>query len=109
MLNVKGLDIGVTKGDTGQFTITFSGDDAPENGCIILISLKKTKTSEQCIWEKRMVVAENVVTVTLTSADTELPFGQYWWDARIIFRDGTVYTPMLPASFRVLEVVGDAT
>jgi len=107
MMNVSGQNISITKGDTGQFTITFSGDDAPENGCIILVSLKKTKTSEVPIWEKRLTVTNNVITVTITSADSNIDFGQYWWDARIIFRDGTIYTPMNPASFKVLEVVGN--
>lgn len=109
MLNVDGLDIAITRGDTGQFTITFTGDDKPENGCVVIISLKKTKTSTYPQWEKRLTVSNDTVTVTLTSTDTDQAFGQYWWDARIIFRDGTVYTPMNPASFRVLEVIGDAT
>ena len=108
MLNVNGKEIGITKGDTGQFTITFTGADKPENGSVVLVSLKKTKTSADMIWEKRYTVAGDTVTVTLTSDDTNIAFGQYWWDARIIFLDGTVYTPMLPASFKVLEVIGDA-
>lgn len=108
MLNINGTRIEITRGDTGQFTITFTGDDKPADGSTILVSLKKTKTSDDLIWEKRYAVANDTVTVTLTGADTNLPFGQYWWDARIIFRDGTVYTPMAPASFRVLEVIGDA-
>lgn len=108
MLNVDGLDIGITRGDTGQFTITFTGDDKPENGCVILVSLKKTKTSTYPLWEKRLIVNNDTITVTLTSADTDLAFGQYWWDARITFRDGTIYTPMAPASFKILEVIGDA-
>lgn len=108
MLDINGLNIEIQRGDTGQFTLTFSGQDAPENGSVILVSLKKTVTSENAIWEKRLTVAENTVTVTLTSQDTNnLSFGQYWWDARILFRDGTIYTPMDPASFVVKKVVGN--
>lgn len=108
MLNVEGNDIDITKGDTGQYTISFTGADKPEDGCVVLVSLKKTKTSQTPIWEKRLTVADDRVVVTLTSADTDIAFGQYWWDARILFRDGTIYTPMAPASFKVLEVIGDA-
>jgi len=108
MFNVSGTNIEITRGDTGQFTITFTGDDKPEDNSVVIVSLKKTKTSEHFLWEKRLTVANDKITVTLTGADTDLAFGQYWWDARIVFRDGTVYTPMLPASFRVLEVIGDA-
>lgn len=107
MLNIDGLNVEVTRGDTGQFTITFTGTDKPENGCVILVSLKKTKTSQTPLWEKRLTVNNDTILVTLTSEDTSLEFGQYWWDARILFRDGTVYTPMNPASFKVLEVIGN--
>lgn len=108
MMNVDGQAIEITRGDTGAFTITFTGEDAPEDGCIVKVSLKKTKTSETPIWEKRQTVANSAVSVTLVQQDTDLAFGQYWWDARILFRDGTVYTPMKPASFKVLEVIGNA-
>lgn len=109
MLNIDGQSIGITRGDTGQFTITFSGQDAPEDGCTILVSLKKTKTSDDVIWEKRYTISGGVIIVTITSEDTvNLSFGQYWWDARILYRDGTIYTPMNPASFKVLEVIGNA-
>ena len=107
MMNVDGQKIEISRGDTGAFTITFTGEDKPEDGCIAEISLKKTKTSETLIWEKKITVENDQVSVTLIQPDTDLPFGQYWWDVRIIFRDGTVYTPMEPASFKILEVIGD--
>ena len=108
MLEITGKKIDISRGDTGQFTITFTGDDKPGDGAAVLVSLKKTKTSDDVIWEKRYTVSNDTIIVTLTSSDTDLPFGQYWWDARIRFQDGTIYTPMLPASFRILEVIGDA-
>ena len=107
MFDIKGTNIEVTKGDTAAFTITFTGADTPEDGCIVEVSLKKTKSSEDTIWEKKLTVTNSAISVTLLSDDTDIPFGQYWWDARILFRDGTIYTPMIPASFKVLEVIGD--
>lgn len=107
MLEINGKNIEVSRQDTGQYTITFSGQDKPEDGAVALVSLKKTKNSDTPIWEKRYTIASDMVTVTLTSQDTDQPFGQYWWDVRILFRDGTVFTPMLPASFKVVEVIGD--
>ena len=109
MLNIDGDKIAVSRGDTGVFTVTFTGQDAPEDNCTVLTSLKKTKDSEEIIWEKRLAVSNHMITFTLTSDDTNLNYGQYWWDLRIIFRDGTIYTPMMPAPFRVLEVIGDAS
>lgn len=109
MLNIDERRIDVSRGDTGMFTVTFTGQDAPEDNCTVLISLKKTKDAEEIIWEKRLAVSNHMITVTLTSDDTNQDYGLYWWDLRIIFRDGTVYTPMLPAPFKVLEVIGDAS
>lgn len=107
MMDINGQDIEISRGDTGAYTITFTGDDKPEDGCIVEVSLKKTKTSDTPIWEKKLTVTSDTVYVVLSQADTDLPFGQYYWDARILFQDGTVYTPMKPASFKVMEVVGD--
>ena len=109
MLNIDGDKIAVSRGDTGVFTVTFTGQDAPEDNCTVLVSLKKTKDAEEMIWEKRLAVSNHMITVTLTSDDTNQDYGQYWWDLRIKFRDGTIYTPMMPASFKVLEVIGDAS
>ena len=109
MLEINGKNIEVSRQDTGQYTITFSGQDKPEDGSVALVSLKKTKNSDTPIWEKRYTITNDVITVTLTSQDTDLSFGQYWWDVRILFRDGTVFTPMLPASFKVVEVIGDVS
>lgn len=107
MLNIDGQSIEITRGDTGVFTITFTGQDAPEDGTVVQVSLKKTKTNESIIWEKKYVVSGSQISVTILQDDTDnLPFGQYWWDARILFRDGTVYTPMKPASFKIMEVIG---
>lgn len=107
MMDINGQDIEISRGDTGAYTITFMGEDKPSDGCIVEVSLKKTKNSDTPIWEKKLTVASDAVYVVLSQADTDLPFGQYWWDARILFQDGTVYTPMKPASFKVMEVVGD--
>lgn len=108
MFDIQGKNIEISRGDTGVYTITFSGVDAPEDGTTAEVSLKKTKDSENLIWEKKYTVADSRITVTLLSEDTaDLPYGQYWWDVRILFRDGTIFTPMKPASFKVVEVIGN--
>lgn len=107
MMNVNGQEIEVTQGDTGAFSIIFIGDDAPDDGVGALVSVKKTKTSETVEWEKNLTVSGHAVEVTLTQADTDLPFGQYWWDVRLIYEGDEVYTPMKPAPFRILEVIGE--
>lgn len=109
MFDVKGTQIMCSRQDTGTFTVTFTGDDAPADGTIVLVSLKTTPKKEaKVIWEKRLTVVNSKITVHIGKTDSDLKEGAYWWDARILFDDAEEpYTPMEPALFRVLEVVGN--
>lgn len=108
MLETNTLKIAVTRGDTGTVTLTFTGDDTPENGTIALVTVKKNVDSEEPLWEKRVTIADGKAEVGLRSEDTDVAYGKYWWDVRLLYTNGDVYTPMKPAEFRVLEAVGDA-
>ena len=109
MFDIKGMAIECSRQDTGMFTITFTGDDAPQDGTVVLVSLKtRPKKDAPVIWEKHLEVYESQVQVHITRADSDLAEGAYWWDARILFDDSEEpFTPMEPAPFRVLEVVGN--
>ena len=106
MLNINGQAIEISRGDTGQFRIRFSGNDAPTANDVVLVRLKRTLGETEAIWEKRLNVSDSAIVVTLLSEDTaDLARGQYFWQARILYRDGTIFSPMDPASFKVLGVV----
>ena len=109
MFDIKGMAIECSRQDTGMFTITFTGDDAPQDGTVVLVSLKtRPKKDAPVIWEKHLEVYESQVQVHITREDSDLAEGAYWWDARILFDDSEEpFTPMEPAPFRVLEVVGN--
>ncbi len=109
MFSMNGLEIKAHRQDTGGFTITFSGDDAPADGTIVQMTVKSRPDKKApVLWAKQLTVADSQVEITITKTDTDLTPGLYWWDVRILFEDGSEpYTPMDPAVFRVLEVVGD--
>lgn len=107
MFIMDGLKIEISKGDCGVFTISFTGEDAPTDGTTVLVSLKKTPAATDAIWEKRLTVVAGSVTVELNTADTNLTPGGYYWDARIIYPDGYVFTPIDPSAFTVRRVVGN--
>ena len=109
MFDVKGMQIECSRQDTGTFTVTFTGDDAPADGTTVLVSMKNTPKKEaRVIWEKRLPVVNSKITVHISKEDSDLKEGIYWWDARILFNESEEpYTPMEPAPFRVLEVVGN--
>ena len=109
MLNVDGLKISISRGDTGTITITFTGQDTPPNGTIALVTLQKTMDSEGPIWEKRLEISGGRVTIPFYSADTvELSRGKYCWCLRLLYENGDVYTPMdKPQEFEILPASGE--
>ena len=107
MLDLKGLNIFVSKGDTGNITVTFTGEDTPPDNTIALVTVKKTADREEHIWEKELTVTNARVVIPLRTVDTDLAYGRYYWDLRLLYDNGDVYTPMKPAEFRVVETIGD--
>lgn len=110
MIDIKGMNITVSRGDCSPFTITFTGDDVPEDGTEVLFTVKKTSNHKTPVIEKRIPILDHVVTIELTNADTkDLPFGEYEWDIRIpdLFGENEPYTPILPQPFVIAKVIGD--
>ena len=107
MLEVNNLKIEVSKGDTGTLTLQFTGEDVPPNDTQALFTVRKNIDSEEKLIEKMLEIADGECVVPLTVADTNFPYGRYWWDVRLIYDTGDIYTPMKPAEFRIVQVVGD--
>lgn len=108
MLEVKGLEISISRGDTGSITITFTGQDIPPDGTVTLVCLNKTLDS--CpIWEKKIPIENGRVTIPLYSEDTRgLSRGDYVWCLRLMYEDGDIYTPMKkPEKFIILPANGE--
>lgn len=110
MLILDGLKIFINRGDTGGITITFTGEDIPDDNTLAKVALQKTLDSEEPIWEKLLPVVNGQTTIGFQTEDTDLPYGKYFWCLRLLYANGDVYTPMKrPQEFNVLAVVGDAT
>ena len=101
MIELDGLKIYANRGDTGSFTVTFTGQDVPPDGTIARIGLRKTLDSEDVLWVKDIEVSSGRVSVPLFQADTDLPRGKYYWVLRLGYANGDVYTPMQPAEFHI--------
>ena len=107
VLETEKLKISISKGDTGTITLTFTGEDVPDDTVTALVTLRENVDSPEFIWEKRLPISEGVCTVSLGIDDTNLPYGKYAWDVRLLYETGEIYTPMRPAEFRIVEVVGE--
>ena len=107
MIRTNGHEMIVSRGDTASVTMNFSGD-VPEDGTTAVITLKKSTRAQANVWEKRLTVEDGAVVMELENEDTDLEPGTYMWDVRLLMDGGKVYTPIRPAPFTVLEVVGSA-
>ena len=95
MLDVNKLKISISRGDTGSVTVTFTGEDTPDDSTIALVILQKTEDSEETIWEKRVTIGNAQAVIPFRTEDTiDLPYGEYRWMLRLLYEDGSVYTPM---------------
>lgn len=108
MLDTEKLQIEVSQGDTGVVTIHFTGDDAPADDVTALVTLKESVHCEKSIWEKEIQIENRQCVIILDAEDTNIMSGTYWWDVRLLYENGSIYTPMKPAKFIILNTVGDA-
>ena len=106
MFAVDGKNVTISKGDTGTLTITLTRD-VPADGTTALVTLRKNINMVDAVWEKRIPVENGVVIIPLTSEDTNIPWFDYWWDIRLLYENGDIYTLFEPALFKVCGVVGD--
>jgi len=95
MLSVDGLKIYISRGDTGSINVTFTGADAPDDTVVALVVLQKAGYSSESIWEKRIPVSNAQIVIPFYIEDTNnLAYGEYAWILRLLYEDGSVYTPM---------------
>lgn len=106
MIYLHGTSIAIPRGDCGTVAICFEGLPTDIEAAAT-VALKRRTTEKMPLWQKELTIADGVAYLDLLPSDTEsLPFGLYCWDLRLSI-GGYVTTPMAPADFHILEVVGD--
>lgn len=110
MICIEGKRITITRGDCQPFTITFTGEDVPEEGTVVLFTVKKSSGYSDPVIEKRIPIHDSMIEVEIHNADTKnLPFGEYEWDIRIpdLYGENEPYTPIHPQPFVIAKVIGN--
>lgn len=110
MIEIEGRHITISRGDCEPFTITFHGEDVPDDGTKVLFSVKKSSEMHNVVFEKELELQDSQVIVEIKNADTKhLPFGDYEWDIRFpdFFGENEPHTPMKPELFTIAKVVGN--
>ena len=110
MLEVKGQNILLTRGDTAALTLKFIGDNVPD-GTKVRFTVKQAATDQRKVIVKNMETSGNKAVLVLDPAETRnLQPGQYAYDVRLEMEltDKTkeILTPMLYGVFQLLENVG---
>lgn len=106
MIKIKGMDVSVSKKDSASYTVTFDGD-IPPDGTEALVSIKRNPNVNEAMLEKKYTISDGMIDVNFTSEETDFVPSVYYWDIRLIYEDGKVFTPFNPAKFEILEVVGN--
>lgn len=108
MLEVNGLKISVSRGDTGSVTVHFTGEDIPPDGTVAMVTLQKTLDSGEPLWAKKIPVTDGAVGIPFYTQDTNYTRGAYLWCLRLLYENGDVYTPMKrPQDFEILPANGE--
>lgn len=110
MVKIDGCDIQLSRGDSLFLRIDLAGRDLPD-GTDAIFTVKKNVKNDEILIQKRVNASAEVVSILLSSRETDLPPGVYYWDLRLLIPLPSggygVETPMDYAAFVVTEVVGD--
>lgn len=89
MLNITGLDIEINRGNAAGLIFHFEGDDAPEDGTMVLFQVRPADQYNYSVIEKEVTVSERKIEIAFLPEDTaDLKPGDYYWNACIQYLAG---------------------
>ena len=113
MLDIKGSDIYLTRGDTAVIevwiTSTGGGIYRPEVGDRLCMTVKRSISDSTVAIKKEVTkISESGGSeIVLDPSDTKhLPFGRYLYDVELQTIGGAVHTIITPSAFHICEEVG---
>ena len=104
-INNRSYAITVTRGDSANLTVTFTGEVIPENS-EVLVTVEDPDVKYRPLWEETVTPVNNTIYLELTDEHTDFMPKTYMWDIRIKYSSGKVYTPIPPSPFVITEPVG---
>lgn len=98
--------IEVIKGDTGILELALDNYQL-KAGDKVYFTVKASYDSERLIFKEQTEFEDGKVKFILTSKDTDLKIGMYFYDIQCNLADGRVDTVIAPAKFKVLGGITD--
>lgn len=97
--------ITIVKKDTAYFSIQLDNYELM-NGDILTFTVAREKESQTPLIQKRITeFDENLAVIFLSSTDTNLDKGSYYYDIQLNTHDGLVDTIVGPAKLKIIEGV----
>lgn len=104
MFFLEGNEINVTKGDTA--VINFGVDNYNfVDGDVVHFAVKKYTTDNYYVINKTAELNGNIATIYLSTIDTKIDKGIYWYDIQCSLADGRVDTVVNKERFVILEEI----
>ena len=88
--------------DTGSFTVALDNYILDDGDTVYFTVNDKLENDEPKIQKVITSFHEHKAVIMLTSEDTDLPVGKYYYDVQINTADGRVDTVMGPSTFKIL-------
>lgn len=92
-LTISGNDIYIKKGDSGAINLDFNIDIT---GSTVYFTAKTSLDDSESVIQKTVTThsnpSEGITSITLTSSDTNISAGEYYFDIQINLADGNVHT-----------------
>lgn len=96
------LTISIVAKDTGDFVISFDNYLLDEGDIVYFTVNDELEKNNPRIQKVVNEFVNNKAVIRLTSTDTNIPVGNYFYDVEVNTADGRVDTVLGPAKFKVL-------
>ena len=107
MFYLEGNEINITRGDTAIIDFTLDNHEFV-TGDVVYFSVKRSPKDTSYIINKEITNFDgNKATIELSSTDTRIPKGKYWYDIQCNLADGRVDTVINKERFIVLEDINN--
>lgn len=100
--NTETQTISMIAKDTGDFVISIDNYLLAEGDVVYFTVNSGLELENPLISKEIKTFTDNKAVVRLTSTDTDLPIGNYYYDVQVNTADGRIDTVLGPAKFKIM-------
>ena len=105
MVEINDREIYITRSDTAVINLKVNDYNFVE-GDVVYFSVKKNKYDTEYVIHKEITDFQgNIARTVLSSDDTNIPEGKYWYDYQCNLADGRIDTVVIPSRLIIGEQI----